>query len=168
MEAGPTPSKADAKQLAAHKMYTALKNGREDRTDFTTMQASDDAVDSLKNSFRNISLNDGDKSSSANGKVMNDVIEVVKAVVSDSTCKNVLSGKEYSAVEKVTMISSSGKFGIDFHDEVNADSTSHLCLLEAKIGFGLVCHGIAADQREAMELAADSLLSLINFFANST
>lgn len=168
MEAEPKSSKAEAKQLAAYKMYTALQNGREDRTDVTTIQASDDPLDSLKNSFKNFSLKDGGKPSSAKGKAMNQVIEVMKEVVSDSTCKDALSGNKYSAVEKVTMIASSGKFEIAFHHEENADGTSHLCLLEAKNGLCLVCHGIADTKPQAIERAADSLLSLIDFFANST
>lgn len=158
-------TKMEAKKLAAHKMYTTIVKQSEDNTDNATTQATEDFsnLDTLGYNLAKLQVAEEDELTAPRGK--SSIIGKLKNIFSD--CKKILSPElGYSAVDRVTMLSKSENFPIEFHLETSPNGDSHLCLLEAKIGNGLVCHGIEVSQSKAKELAANNMLSLISFFCS--
>ena len=159
-------TKKEAKKLAADKMYATIVRRSDDNTDNATVQATEHVshMDALRNDFTNLQVVDKDEPLTLKGKYP--IIETLKRICSDDDCKEILlHRKGFSAMERITELSKAGKFTVEFHNETSPNGDSHMCLLEAKIDNGLVCHGIADTPPQAKELAADNMLSLIRFFS---
>ena len=124
------------------------------------------AVDTLRSRIKGMKLLVEEELTASPPTGKSQIVRVLKTVNLDTKCREALAlGEDYSAVEKLRMISESGNFDVDFHIETSPDGESHMCLVEAKIGVDLVCHGIASSQPEAEEIAAGNMLSLIGFFS---
>ena len=165
-------SKSDAKQSAAHKLYLVItkEDTKIDKEDTKKIEATGESYDinSLQCYLKNLVLAVDEKPATAEAKpkVQSRIVSALKELRLDESQIAHLQGKGLSALEKLTMMASLKDFDINFHCTGNANGTSHLCLVEAKFGESVVCHGIADNEPQAMENAADSMLSLLSFFSN--
>ncbi|XP_065061278.1 RISC-loading complex subunit tarbp2-like [Rhopilema esculentum] len=153
-------NKADAKQLAAKKMFNAISKSGSEGTQ--AAQASQDrlSVRTLRSYLKNHTEEKPANADSGQDDSFETFVDAFSKIdFEEGNPEKTIQ----TSIEVLKRLSTLEKFDIEYHD-VPTTRNSYLCLLEAKIGQSLVCHGIGENRPQAMEKAAESMLELVRFF----